>query len=50
VGTEGGRGLALARSLVEAEGGRLQIGQPLRGALVCLLLPGAPPPDAPVEA
>jgi signal transduction histidine kinase len=37
----GGRGLPLARSLVEAEGGRLQIGQPARGALVCLLLPGA---------
>ena len=36
---EGGRGLALARSLVEAEGGRLQIGSPQRGALVCLLLP-----------
>ncbi|MPZ73125.1 MAG: HAMP domain-containing protein [Nitriliruptorales bacterium] len=37
----GGRGLALARSLVEAEGGRLQIGQPQRGALVCLVLPAA---------
>ena len=35
----GGRGLALARSLVEAEGGRLQIAQPQSGALVCLLLP-----------
>ena len=44
----GGRGLALARSLVEAEGGRLQIGRPQRGAIVCLLLPaasgGAAPP------
>ena len=40
-GSQGGRGLALARSLVEAEGGRLQIGQPGRGALVCLLLPVA---------
>ncbi|HVM21052.1 MAG TPA: HAMP domain-containing sensor histidine kinase [Egibacteraceae bacterium] len=36
-----GRGLALARSLVEAEGGRLQIGQPREGAIVCLLLPAA---------
>ena len=40
-GSRGGRGLALARSLVEAEGGRLQIGQPAHGALVCLLLPAA---------
>lgn len=47
-GSQGGRGLALARSLVEAEGGRLQIGQPERGALVCLLLPvaAAARPDA----
>ena len=37
--SSGGRGLALARSLVEAEGGRLQIAQPQSGALVCLLLP-----------
>lgn len=37
----GGRGLALARSLVEAEGGRLQIGRPQSGAIVCLLLPAA---------
>lgn len=37
----GGRGLALARSLVEAEGGRLQIGRPQAGAIVCLLLPAA---------
>ena len=36
-----GRGLPLARSLIEAEGGRLQIGQPQQGALVCLLMPGA---------
>jgi signal transduction histidine kinase len=36
-----GRGLPLARSLVEAEGGRLQIGSPQHGAIVCLLLPGA---------
>jgi signal transduction histidine kinase len=36
-----GRGLALARSLVEAEGGRLQIGQPRHGAIVCLMLPAA---------
>ena len=35
-----GRGLPLARSLVEAEGGRLQIGRPQHGAIVCLLLPG----------
>jgi signal transduction histidine kinase len=40
-GSQGGRGLALARSLVEAEGGRLQIGHPEHGALVCLLLPVA---------
>lgn len=40
-GRQGGRGLALARSLVEAEGGRLQIGRPQHGALVCLLLPSA---------
>ena len=38
---QGGRGLALARSLVEAEGGRLQIGRPQHGAIVCLLLPAA---------
>ena len=37
----GGRGLALARSLVEGEGGRLQIGDPRHGAIVCLLLPEA---------
>ena len=35
----GGRGLALAKSLVEAEGGRLQIASPQHGAMVCLLLP-----------
>ena len=37
--SSGGRGLALAKSLVEAEGGRLQIAQPQSGAMVCLLLP-----------
>lgn len=34
-----GRGLPLARSLVEAEGGRLFVERPARGALVCLLFP-----------
>ncbi len=37
-----GRGLPLARSLVEAEGGRLLVERPERGARVCLLLPGEP--------
>jgi signal transduction histidine kinase len=35
-----GRGLPLARSLIEAEGGRLHIEQLDTGARVCLLLPG----------
>ncbi|HVM14928.1 MAG TPA: HAMP domain-containing sensor histidine kinase, partial [Egibacteraceae bacterium] len=37
-----GRGLALARSLIEAEGGRLRAGSDGPGAMVCLLLPAAP--------
>ncbi len=37
----GGRGLPLARSLVEAEGGRLLVERPERGAVVSLLLPAA---------
>ena len=35
----GGRGLPLARSLVEAEGGRLVVERGAQGVLVCLLLP-----------
>lgn len=42
----GGRGLALARSLVAAEGGTLRVERTPRGARVCLLLP-AVPPDGP---
>lgn len=34
-----GRGLPLARSLVEAEGGRIFLERPRPGAVVCLLLP-----------
>lgn len=37
----GGRGLPLARSLVEAEGGRLTLERTQPGAVVCLLLPTA---------
>jgi signal transduction histidine kinase len=44
----GGRGLPLARALVEAEGGRLSIERGRPGAMVCLLLPvGGPPPSTP---
>lgn len=40
-----GRGLPLARALVEAEGGRLVIDAPSTGARVCLVLPeGTSPP------
>jgi len=38
-----GRGLPLARSLVEAEGGRLVLERSRPGALLCLLLPAAAP-------
>ncbi|MPZ87743.1 MAG: HAMP domain-containing protein [Nitriliruptorales bacterium] len=38
----GGRGLPLARSLVEAEGGRLTLEKARPGAVVCLLLPAEP--------
>ncbi len=37
-----GRGLPMARSLVEAEGGRLRIEHDAPGGLVCLLLPAEP--------
>jgi signal transduction histidine kinase len=39
---ERGRGLPLARSLVEAEGGRLAVERGAPGGLVCLLLPAEP--------
>ncbi len=45
-----GRGLPLARSLVEAEGGRLILERARPGAVLCLLLPAhlpEPPPAAP---
>jgi signal transduction histidine kinase len=42
-----GRGLRLARSLVEAEGGHLRIEPGATGALVCLLLPAGAPQLAP---
>lgn len=38
-GGRSGLGLALARSLVEAEGGRLRVERTRPGAVVCLLLP-----------
>ncbi|HVM00481.1 MAG TPA: HAMP domain-containing sensor histidine kinase [Egibacteraceae bacterium] len=46
-GGTSGRGLALARSLVEAEGGRLRFHRAGGTTMVCLLLP-AEPADAPV--
>lgn len=41
-----GRGLVLARSLVEAEGGRLRFDRDGPGSMVCLLLPADPVPTA----
>lgn len=47
-----GRGLPLARALVEAEGGRLSIERGRPGAVVCLLFPvsGLPPAGLPPSA
>lgn len=42
-----GRGLPLARSLVEAEGGRIHLERARPGAVVCLLLPGSDATPAP---
>lgn len=44
-----GRGLPLARSLVEAEGGRMLLERARPGAVLCLLLPTPPAPSTPPE-
>ena len=49
-GVRRGRGLALARSLIESEGGRLIVERPPVGAQVCLLMPAETTTAAEVTA